>query len=83
MRSLKTLTMIALKNGRKVMCELGFQHMTDTDTANAAMKQKGGEEGGEDENEEEGQSSECINHSMALQCVHTTRLQGLKRVRIQ
>jgi hypothetical protein len=29
-------------------CELGFQHTTDTDTANAAVKQKGGEEGGEE-----------------------------------
>jgi hypothetical protein len=32
--------------------ELGFQHTTDTDVANAAAKQKGEEEGGEDEIEE-------------------------------
>jgi hypothetical protein len=34
------------------------------------MKQKGEEEGGEDETEE-GESSERIRHSMALQCVDT------------
>jgi hypothetical protein len=28
-------------------CELGFQDMTDTDIANAAVKQKGKEKGGE------------------------------------
>jgi hypothetical protein len=44
---------------------LVFQNMTDTDIANAAMKQKGEEEGGEDESEE-GQSCECVSHSMAL-----------------
>jgi hypothetical protein len=54
--------------------ELGFQHMTDMDIANAATKQKGEEEGGEDEHEEEGQSSECVSHSMALQCVDATKL---------
>jgi hypothetical protein len=46
--------------------------MTHTDIANAATKQKGeigGEE--EDESEEEGQSSECVSHSMALQCADT------------
>jgi hypothetical protein len=51
--------------------ELGFQHMTDTDIANAAVKQKGDGEGGDDESEE-GQSSECVSHIMALQCVDTT-----------
>jgi hypothetical protein len=35
-------------------CKLGFPHMTDTYIANAAMKEKGEEEGGEDESEEEG-----------------------------
>jgi hypothetical protein len=33
------------------VCELGFQHMTDTDTVNATVKQKCEEEVGEDENE--------------------------------
>jgi hypothetical protein len=45
-------------------CKLGYQHMTDKDTVNAAMKEKG-EEGGEDESEE-GKSSEHFSHSMAL-----------------
>jgi hypothetical protein len=47
-------------------CELGFQHMTDIDIANAAVKQKD-EEGGEDKSEEGGQSSECITHNMIIQ----------------
>jgi hypothetical protein len=35
-------------------------------------KQKGKEQGGEDDSEEEGQISECISHSsMGLQCVDT------------
>jgi hypothetical protein len=69
---------------RSDVCELGFQHMTDKGTANAATKQKGEEEeGGEDESEEEGQSSKCIRNSMALQCVDTTRLHGSEGVRIQ
>jgi hypothetical protein len=50
--------------------ELGFQHMTDTDNGNAAMKQKGEEEGGENDSEE-GESSEHISHTMALRCVDT------------
>jgi hypothetical protein len=63
------------------VCELGFQHMTDTDIANAAVKQKGEKEGREDDSEGGGQSSECISHSMAPQCADTTRL--LERVHIQ
>jgi hypothetical protein len=71
MRSLEISMKIMLRNGYKVnACELGFQHMTDTDIANAAAKQKGEEEGGEDESEE-GESSECVSHSMALQCADT------------
>jgi hypothetical protein len=31
------------------VCELGFQYMTDTDTVNAATKQKGEDEGGDDD----------------------------------
>jgi hypothetical protein len=46
------------------VCELGFQHVTNMDTANATMKQKR-KEGGEHEE----QSSECVSCSMALQCV--------------
>jgi hypothetical protein len=38
---------------------------------------------GRNESEEEGLSSECISHSMVLQCVGTTRLHGSERVRIQ
>jgi hypothetical protein len=34
-------------------CELGFQHTADTDIVITAMKEKGVEEGGEDESEEE------------------------------
>jgi hypothetical protein len=49
--------------------ELGFQNMTDMDSGNTAAKQKR-EEGGEDDSEE-GQSSECISHSIALLCVVT------------
>jgi hypothetical protein len=30
------------------VCELSFQHMMDTDIANAATKEKGEEEGGEE-----------------------------------
>jgi hypothetical protein len=41
------------------MCELFFQHMTDTDTANAAAKQKG--EGG-------GQSTECVSQCGTAVC---------------
>jgi hypothetical protein len=52
------------------VCELGFQHTTDTDIIDVATKQKGEEEGGEDESEN-GESSECISYSMALQCVDT------------
>jgi hypothetical protein len=33
------------------VCEVGFQHMTQTDTVNAAMKQNGRRRGGEDESE--------------------------------
>lgn len=51
-------------------CELGFQDMTDTDIANAAVKQKGKEKGGEKWE----WSSECMSHSIALQCADTTRL---------
>jgi hypothetical protein len=47
--------------------DLGFQHMTDTHIVNAAVKQKE-EECGEDESDE-GESSEFVSHSMALQCV--------------
>jgi hypothetical protein len=36
--------------------------MTDTGIANAAMKQKGEEEGGENESEE-GQTSECVSRT--------------------
>jgi hypothetical protein len=53
-----------------------------TEIANAAAKQKGEEEGGEDESEE-GWSSEYVNHSMVLQCVEPIRLHGSERVRIQ
>lgn len=42
-------------------CELGFQHMTDLDTANSIIKQKV-EEDGEDKSEVAAvQSSECVN----------------------
>jgi hypothetical protein len=47
--------------------ELGLQHITDTDIVNAAMKQKGEDDGGEHESEA-GQSSEHVSHSMALLC---------------
>jgi hypothetical protein len=40
--------------------------MTDADSVNAAMKQKGEKDGGEDESEEEGQSSECISQYSVL-----------------
>jgi hypothetical protein len=53
------------------VCELGFQHKTDMDIVNAVTKQKGEEEGGEDENEEEVESSERVSHSKTLQCVDT------------
>jgi len=46
--------------------ELGFQHVTETDTINAALgKEK--EEGGE-ENRGEGGSNEYISHNSALVC---------------
>jgi hypothetical protein len=57
-------------------CELGFQHMTHQDIVNAATKQEGEEDGGKNESAE-GQSSECISHSMVLKCA------GSDSVRIQ
>jgi hypothetical protein len=35
------------------VCELGLQHMTDTDIVSVVATQKGEEEAGEDESEEE------------------------------
>jgi hypothetical protein len=52
------------------VCELGFQHMTDSDIVNANCETKGTRRDG-DESEEEGQSSKCISRSMALQCADT------------
>jgi hypothetical protein len=43
-----------------------------TGIVNAAFKQKGKEEGWEDESEEGGESSECISRSTVLQCVDTS-----------
>jgi hypothetical protein len=51
-------------------CELGFQNMSDMDTANVAVKQKGEDEGAEYESEG-GESSQRVIHSMALQCADT------------
>jgi hypothetical protein len=59
-------------------CELSFQHITDMDIVNAATKQKGEEDGGEDESEEGGQNSEHISHSMALQCIALLDYMGEK-----
>jgi hypothetical protein len=42
-----------------------------TDIVSASIKQKWEEEDGEDGSEEEGESSECVSYSMALQCVDT------------
>jgi hypothetical protein len=50
--------------------ELDFQNMMKMDIANAAVNQKGEEDGGEDESVEEGQSSECDSDSMALHYNH-------------
>jgi hypothetical protein len=44
--------------------------MTDGNTVNAAMKQKG-EDGGDYKSTDERESSECISHNMVLQCVDT------------
>jgi hypothetical protein len=52
--------------------------MTDMDIADAAVKQTGKKDNGEDESE--GQRSDCISHSMALECADTTRLHGSERV---
>jgi hypothetical protein len=49
--------------------------MTDTDIANAPEKQKGEEDEGENESEV-GQSSECVSHSMTIQCSDSTKLRG-------
>lgn len=43
--------------------------MLDMDIANASTKQKGEVEGAENDCEEEGKSTECISHSVVLQCV--------------
>jgi hypothetical protein len=51
------------------VCELGFQHLTYTDIANTAAKQKVEEDGG-NESEEEGESVR-VSHCMVLQCVDT------------
>jgi hypothetical protein len=42
----------------------------DMDIVNAPAKQKGEEEGGEDESEE-GESSKCVRYSMTLQYIDT------------
>jgi hypothetical protein len=47
--------------------KLEFRHMKDTDIANAAMKQKGEEEGGKD-GSEEGQSSDCTTYHGTTMC---------------
>lgn len=52
-------TMIMLKNGCKRYCKLGFQHRTDTDIVNAAVKQNGEEKGVEDGNEGGDSSQHC------------------------
>jgi hypothetical protein len=65
------------------VCELGIQHMIDSDIISAAAKQKDEEEGGEDERDDEGESIDHVSHSMALQCVDSTRLHGSERVQIQ
>jgi hypothetical protein len=49
-------------------CDLSFQHMADTGTVSAAVKQKG--EGGKDESE--GQNSECVTHAIELQYTDTS-----------
>lgn len=56
-RNLKMSTKITLN---------GFQRITDTDTANAAVRRKEGEEGEKDDSERVEQSSESISHGMAL-----------------
>jgi hypothetical protein len=60
------------KNSYKVMCVNWASSMTDMDIVNAAVKQKGEEEGGVDEIEG-GQNCEYvsphISHRMALQGV--------------
>jgi hypothetical protein len=63
-------------------CELGFQHMTDMDIVNAAVKQKG-EEGVEDESEEEGESSECAVTAWHYSVLTLTGLHGSERAQIQ
>jgi len=47
--------------------ELGFQHVTETDTTNAAIG-KNTEEGGEEHSGGEGGSNEYISHNSALVC---------------
>jgi hypothetical protein len=59
MRCSENFDKIILKNGYKMIhdaCELGFQHMTVMDIVNAAAKQKGKEEDGEDESKEKGEN---------------------------
>jgi hypothetical protein len=60
-----------LKNGYKAMRVNWASSTTDMDIVNAAATHKGEEDGGENESEEEGQSSECVSHSMTLKCVDT------------
>jgi preprotein translocase subunit SecF len=80
------LTMVTLKNGYRVKHVNWASSTIDTDTVNAAVKQKGEEEGGKDESEEEKSKeyvSPRISHSMVPQCVGTTRLHASESVRIQ
>jgi hypothetical protein len=55
----------------------------NTGIMNACVKQKGGEESGEDEREVR-ESSESVSHSTVLQCVETLHLyMGQKWVQMQ
>jgi hypothetical protein len=67
-RSSENVNKDNVEDGYKVMHVNWASSTIDTNTVNAAVKQKGEEEVGEDENEE-GEGSERVSHSMALQCV--------------
>jgi hypothetical protein len=57
--------------------------MTCTDSANAALDQKGEQDSGADESQEEEESSDCDSHCKSLYCVDTTTLPASKCVQVQ
>jgi hypothetical protein len=67
MRSFENVNKGNIEWLQSVGCELGIRNMTGTYIVSAVMKQNEGV--GKKNESEEGESSECINHSMVLHCI--------------